>query len=201
MKRVLFIAAVAVLVAVVAIVSPAAADPVSIEVSVEGEAVEDGETFEVDEQEVAVGVTVESENELNTLETSLHNTTVYAGINETRHSTSQILETRAGSNLYTVVAKDLEGNEARFTVDLYREPVTPAEIRDAVESLEERRGSLEDEIDELEHRRDELNRTRQDLLQQVDDGDDEEPDDDGEGLPGFGVFAALVALALVALRR
>ncbi len=198
MKRFFVLAAVAGLVAVGLVASPASADSVSVEVVVEGEQVEDGETFEVEEQEVAVGITVESENELNTLETNLHNTTVYAGINETRHTTSQVLETRAGSNVYTVVATDLEGNEARLAVDLYREPVTPAEIRDAVESLEDRRNTLESEIDELEERRDQLNQTRQELLEQVDEDDDGEPED--EGLPGFGVLAALVALSLVAFR-
>lgn len=207
MKRTLLLTAVLALVALMAVSTAAAQDGITVNVSVEGEQASDGERIQVKQQEVAVGVTVESENELNTLEASLHNETVIAGINGTEYSTSQILEIRPGSNTYSVVAKDLEGNLERFSVDLYREPVTVREVREAVERLEDRRNALENDVERLEKRRDELTERRDNLSSRLKDTGDGEGgngggDDSGsEGLPGFTAVVTLVAVVLVAAGR
>ena len=211
MKRAVVLAVVAVL-ATAAFVAPLASaqdGDISVQVSVAGEEYEDGERVDVDEDALTVNVTVESENELNAIESSLHSRSIIRGVTGNSYNTSHVLETRVGPNEYTVVVEDADGNIERHTVNFYKEATTPRELQRVVERLENRKERLEDEIDDLERRRDELRETRDNLsdrLNRTENGGDATDGDGAEeqepqGLPGFGVLIALVALALVSLRR
>lgn len=187
---------------------------ISVSVSVDGTEVSDGERLNVEEGEVFVNVTVESENELNSLTAEFHNKTVSVGINETSHNQSYVVESRPGSNLYTVTAKDLGGNTAVQSVDLYREPTTAVEMKRTVDRLEKRIAVVENEIAELEERREELEQENNDLeerlvaLQDSDTNEEEVASGDDEGveevnteeseqtLPGFTVIAGLIAVVV-----
>ncbi|MDZ7688667.1 MAG: hypothetical protein U5J64_08095 [Halobacteriales archaeon] len=210
------VALIAVLIAVVS-VSPVSAQEggISVSVVVDGDEVTDGERTVLDEgdDELFANVTVESENELNTLEARLDNRSVILGINGTSHDESYVLEPNPGPNFFTVTATDVNGNTATFTANLYSEPVTAVEQRLAVERTERRINATVQETAVLEERRQELEQTRMDLESRLgelengtaqdgdggtDDGDDEDTDggDDGEGLPGFTVVTALLAAVL-----
>jgi len=187
---------------------------VSVSVSVDGTEVSDGETLNVEEGEVFVNVTVESDNELNSLTAEFHNKTVSMGINETSHRQSYVVESRPGPNLYTVTARDLSGNTAVHSVDLYREPKTALEMKTTVDRLERRIATVEDEITELEERREELERANEDLEERLvalqdseaneeevasgKDSNEEEPnaEETQQTLPGFTVVAGLVAVVV-----
>lgn len=211
--RTLYVLAAVALLAVSSVAAPAAAqdDGIDITVSVDGEEYDHDDRVDTDAEELVVNVTVESENELNVVESSLHSRSIIAGASGNSYNTSHVLDTRLGPNDYTVTVEDVEGNVERHRVNFYREATNPRELREVVERLQERRDRLEEEIDELEERRDELNQTQQDLRQQLNEsdgsnGDDGGSDDDGasdepQGLPGFGALVALVAAALVALGR
>lgn len=189
-------------------------DGFSVSVYVDGTEVSDGERMNVKEGEVFVNVTVESENELNSLTAEFHNKTVSMGINETSHSQSYVVESRPGPNLYTVTVKDLAGNTAVQSVDLYREPNNAVEMKRTVERLEKMISATESEIAELEQRREELEQAKSDLEdrlvalqdsaaneEEVASGDDEGAEEvnleeSEQTLPGFTALAAVLAVAL-----
>ena len=192
-----------------------AGDGISVSVTVGGEEVSDGERLNIEEGENFANVTVESENELNTLSAELHNKTVLMGINGTSHYQSYVIETRPGPNFYTVTASDLAGNTAIFSVNLYREPTTVVELRQTVERLETRKAVIENEIVELEERVEELEQANSDLEESLvslrgTDGHEGEvaSEEDGEEveetnveeteqtLPGFTAVAAILAVVV-----
>ena len=210
MKRIVALAVVALLATATVVAPPVSAQDgdVSIQVSAGGEEYDDGERVDVEADELMVNVTVESENELNFLRSSLHTQSIVVGVSGNSYNTSHVLETRLGPNDYTVTVEDVDGNVARHSVNFYKEATSPRELRQVVNRLQNRKERLEDDIDELRNRRDELNETRQELRQQLnetrnDGGDTNETEDSEEpqGLPGFGVLVALFAVALVAAGR
>jgi hypothetical protein len=210
MKRIVALAVVALLATAAVVAPPVSAQDgdVSIQVSAGGEEYDDGERVDVEADELMVNVTVESENELNFLRSSLHTQSIVVGVSGNSYNTSHVLETRLGPNDYTVTVEDVDGNVARHSVNFYKEATSPRELRQVVNRLQNRKERLEDDIDELRNRRDELNETRQELRQQLnetrnDGGDTNETEDSEEpqGLPGFGVLVALFAVALVAAGR
>lgn len=210
MKRIVALAVVALLATATVVAPPVSAQDgdVSIQVSAGGEEYDDGERVDVEADELMVNVTVESENELNFLRSSLHTQSIVVGVSGNSYNTSHVLETRLGPNDYTVTVEDVDGNVARHSVNFYKEATSPRELRQVVNRLQNRKERLEDDIDELRNRRDELNETRQQLRQQLnetrnDGGDTNETEDSEEpqGLPGFGVLVALFAVALVAAGR
>ena len=211
MKRTAVLAVVTVLLASAAVASPVLAqdDGISLEVSVDGEEYDDGERVEIDADELIANVSIESENELNVVETTVHTQSIIAGVTGNSYNTSHVIETRIGPNEYTVRVEDVDGNMARHTVNFYKEATTPRELQQVVDRLEQRRERIEDDIESLRDRRDELNETQQDLRQRLNEtesngggdgngadnggGDEQEP----QGLPGFGVVVTLVAAGLV----
>lgn len=182
---------------------------ISIGVSVGEEEYADGDRVEVDEDALVVNVTVRSENELNVIESSLHDRSIIRGVTGTSYNTSHVLETSAGPNYYRVVVEDSEGNIGSHTVNFYKQPATARELRNVVERLQERSERLEDEIDRLEERRQELNETRRDLRERLNrtradgggNGTDAEGDAGPEPLSGFGFVVAALAVALVGAYR
>lgn len=231
MKR----AAVLIIVAVafVAVVAPPASaqgaqeEDISVSVSFESQGVADGERVEIlPTQEIKVVATARSENELNTLEGQVRNTTVMQGINGTSHNVSHAISTRPGPNFYTVEVVDMEGNAATSTVNFYRIPSNTVQVKRVIERLEQRKNSIASEIDSLKERKEELQEENEDLRQRRQEAEDEllalepsssGPDDDGdndgegggepqpggvtggESLPGFTAVAALVAVLLAAV--
>ncbi len=194
----------------------------SVSVSFESEDVSDGEKVEIlPTQEIKVVATARSDNELNTLEGRLHNTTVMQGINGTSHNVSHALSTRPGPNFYTVKVTDTEGNVATSTINFYRIPSNTVQVKRVLERLEQRKFSLEKDIESLEERKESLQEENEDLRQRRQnaeeerlafdstsgadgdgDGEDEEPETDEAGeqsLPGFTAVAALVAALLAAV--
>ncbi|MFP4188353.1 MAG: PGF-CTERM sorting domain-containing protein [Halobacteriales archaeon] len=183
---------------------------ISVEVLVAGEEYDDGERVEVDDDELTVNVSVESENELNAFESRLHSRSILVGVTGNSYNTSHLVETRVGPNEYTVVVEDVDGNVERHTVNFYKEATTARELQTVVERLQNRKERLEDDIDTLEDRRDELRETRDNLSDRLNeteadgdgsDGSGADDEQEPQGLPGFGAVVALVALALVAVRR
>lgn len=210
MKRIVVLAVVALLATAAVVAPPVSAQDgdVSIQVSAGGEEYDDGERVDVEADELMVNVTVESENELNFLRSSLHTQSIVVGVSGNSYNTSHVLETRLGPNDYTVTVEDVDGNVARHSVNFYKEATSPRELRQVVNRLQNRKERLEDDIDELRNRRDKLNETRRELRQELnetrnDGGDTNETEDSEEpqGLPGFGVLVALFAVALVAAGR
>lgn len=209
MKSTAVIAIVAVLATSAAVAPPVSAQDagISVQVSVASETYDDDERVDVDEDELTVNVTVESENELNVLRSTLHSRSIIRGVTGNSYNTSHVLETRVGPNEYSVVAEDVDGVIERHTVNFHKEATTARELRRVVERLQNRKDRIEDDIDSLEQRRNELRETRNNLSERLNetetaggdatDGEEQEP----QGLPGFGVLVALVATALVALRR
>jgi opacity protein-like surface antigen len=210
MKRTVALTVVA-LVATAAVVAPpvsAQEGDVTVQVSVAGERYDDGERVEVEADELRANVTVDSDNDLNAFRSTLHTKSVIVGVTGNSYNTTHVLETRPGPNDYTVTVEDVDGNVARHTVNFYKEATSPRELRQVVDRLQNRKERLEDEIDELRNRRDELNETRQELQQQLNQtrndgggGNTDEPEQEPQGLPGFGVVVALLAVALVSMRR
>ncbi|MFP4175471.1 MAG: hypothetical protein ACLFSW_06830, partial [Halobacteriales archaeon] len=66
---------------------------ISVEVSVAGEEYDDGERVEVDDDELTVNVSVESENELNAFESRLHSRSILVGVTGNSYNTSHLVET------------------------------------------------------------------------------------------------------------
>lgn len=204
-------------------VSPVAAqedEKPSVSVSFESEDVSDGERVEIlPTQEIKVVATARSDNELNTLDGRLHNTTVVQGINGTSHNVSHALSTRPGPNFYTVKVTDTEGNVATSTINFYRIPSNTVQVKRVLERLEQRKTSLEGEIGSLEERKESLQEENEDLRQRrqvaeeerlafdspsgadgdSDEGGKESGEVGDESLPGFTAVAALVAALLAAV--
>ena len=212
----------------VAVILSASASPVvaqdgedpSVSVSFESEEVSDGETVEIlPTHEIKVVATARSENELNTIEGRLRNTTVVQGINGTSHNVSHALTVRPGPNFYTVKVTDTEGNAAVSTVNFYRIPSNTVQVKRVLERLERRKASLEEDIGSLEQRKESLREENEDLRQRRQNVEEErlafdgQPEADGdsgvdqgsgeaggggESLPGFTAVAALLAALLAA---
>lgn len=220
MKRALAVLLFAVLALAAVAVSPVSAqgDEVSVSVSFESHDVSDGERVEIGPtHEIKVVVTARSENEMNTVEARLHNTTVAQGINGTSHNVSHALTTHPGSNFYTVRVTDMEGNVATSTINFYRIPTNPVQVKRVVERLQERKVSIEQDVSSLRERKQSLQEENRDLKQRrqeleeelvafdspgsAGEGDGEGDDEqtggtEPESLPGFTSVVALVAVAV-----
>jgi len=183
-----------------------AGNSIDIGVNYDGESIEDGEVIKVNETEFEVNFSVESEVQINSVYASLHNETVARGVGgETKsYSTTHILTTKLGPNVYTVTVKDIEGNTESYWVDFYREPVTVPEMQEAVVRLQNEKERIEEEIDELKEKRDKLKGEKDDILASLNETEKDGSEDSlpvaVEGLPGFTALGALVAfLAVVGL--
>ncbi len=177
----------------------AAAAEVSIEMTVDGEQVEDGDAVDVD-QVATVDVHVESDQELNFVRTSLGTQDYTVGVNSTEFRVNQTVTTLLGDNSYRVYAEDVDGESASTEVTMERPPATEAEFRQVVRNYQNRLDSMQDEMNELENRSQNLSSENERLQDEVDDLESQVEDDGGLlPQPGFGVVVVLIALVTFAV--
>lgn len=172
---------------------------VDLDVEVEGEPVEDGDEVDlthsdVDFDDVEVFVTASSDLGLSSVMIDHEGKMQYAGVIQESYSTSSTIQVGLGSSTLTVTAEDSGGSQETVEVTLTRDVTTEAELTALLQSREKDLEDLEDEIEELESYEANLTSENERLKQEVNETDA----DDGEGLPGFSVLAALVSLALAA---
>lgn len=183
-----------------------AQDGVDVSVSVDGETVSDGAEVEVsDNAEIEIEVSSDSALEYVTMEYNGSFRSVGAQ-DETEFNTTRELNVHLGSSTFMVEAANANGDTATHTVTLVRAPSSGRDYRDVVDRLSRRVDNLNDSNRFLQERHrnlstqnEELRNETQRLRQQVN-----ESEGGGNGLPGFGVPAALIALAfalVVGLRR
>lgn len=202
-KTKVLIAAVLVCLAAVAI-SPSVSAESDITVTVNGEAIADGETVQVESSPV-VNVTVESDTTLTSVRTVAGGSYSVVGADGSSYTTSRTVSV-LGETEFSVTANEEGGESYTHTVVLTRPSETPRDLQRDVRSLRDGIESMEGEVDRLEQRRNELrqrnenltrrlNETRAQLENTSDDGDSGESD--GQGMPGFTAVAALVAASVV----
>lgn len=181
--------------------APAAAE-VSIEASVDGEQVADGDAVDVGEV-ATVEVEVDSDSELNFVRTSLGTHEYTVGVNSTSFRVNQTVTALLGDNSYRVYAEDVDGESASLEVTLERPPANEAEYRQVVRQYRSQLAEMQQEMNELENRSEDLSSENERLRQQVEDLESQVEEDDGLlPQPGFGFVAALAALlAITAARR
>jgi len=198
----LLIAAVILCLAVLAM-SPSVSAESEITVAVNGENVADGETVEVGLSPF-VNVTVESDTTITSVRTGIGSSysinSVDTGFFQTARNITVLNEEE-----FTVEANEAS-DEYTHTVTLTRPSETPRDFQREVRSIRRDIESMEEEADRLEERRKELRQRNENLTRrlnetraELDNGSEDGDGDDGQGLPGFTVVAALVALSLVAL--
>lgn len=176
----------------------AAAAEVSIEMTVDGEQVEDGDTVDVD-QVATVEVDVDSDQQLNFVRTSLGTHAYTVGVNSTEFNVNQTVTTLLGDNSYSVYAEDVEGESASMEVTLERPPANEAEFRQVVRNYQNRLDSMQKEMNELENHSQNLSRENEQLRDEVEDLESQVEDDGGLlPQPGFGSVVALIALVTFA---
>ncbi len=175
-----------------------AASP-DVSVYVDGESVDDGDTVEVEDATVDVRVVVDSGTTLSSVRTEAGTSSSIAALNRTTYNASQSISV-GQETVFTAEVTDVEGTTVSHEVTLTRPTETATDAARLVDDLEDRVGSLEGEVDDLEERRNELERENENLTDRLNETADD-GDDDGEGLPGFGFVAALVALSAVAAAR
>lgn len=168
--------------------TPAAAE-LSIDLEVDGEPVEDGDSVEVGET-ASIQLYVESDGELNFVRTTLGAEEYSVGVDSTRFRLNQTVTTLLGDNSYSVYAEDLDGGSASVEVTLERPPSTEAEFRRAVRQYQSRVDEMEREIDQLRNRSEQLSEENEQLRQEVEQMEGET----GSPLPGFGFVAATLAV-------
>lgn len=182
----------------------AAAAEVSIDMSVDGEQVEDGDSVDVG-QVATVDIHVNSDEELNFVRTSLGTEEYTVGVNSTEFRVNQTVTTLLGDNSYTVYAEDVGGESASLEVTMERPPATEAEFRQVVRQYQNRLDGMQEEMNELENQSQNLTQENERLRDEVEELESQ-AEDDGGLLPqpgfGFGVaLAALFAVAVAARRR
>lgn len=186
---------------VVFTVSTGAVSAVEVDVEVEGEEVEDGDELDLTDRDlnfddIRVFVTASSDAGLSSVKIDYEGRMQYSGVIQESYSTSTGLQVGLGSSTLTVEAEDTTGEQETVEVTLTRDAATEAELRGLLQSSENDLEDLEDEIEELEEYEQRLIEENERLQEEV-----EESDTDGEGLPGFSVLAALIALGLAASYR
>lgn len=200
-KTKVLIAAVLLCLAVLAL-SPSVSAESEITVAVDGENVADGETVVVGLSPL-VNVTVESDTTMTSVRTGTGNSysinSVDTGFFQTARNVTVLNEEE-----FTVEANEVGGETYTHTVVLTRPSETPRDFQREVRSIRREVESMEEEVDRLEERRNELRQRNENLTQRLNEtrselNESEDGEDDGQGLPGFTVVAALVALSLVAL--
>jgi len=201
-KAVPAIAISAVLFFVVVTALPTAAASPDITVSIDDEPVGDGETVEVDGT-AQLGLTVESETTLTSVRTETGASTSITGIDRRTYNETTTVSVTTESDYYVEV-HDEDGGVHTHTITLTRPADSARDLQRDVRSLQNDIESLQDSVDELGERREDLRRTNDNLTERRDEllGDTDDDGDGGEGMPGFTVFAALVAVSAagVALR-
>ena len=193
------------------LVSTAAATA-DVTVTVDGEEVDDGETFEVESSVTVVNVSVESDGTLTSVSTETGSSSSIAGLDRSTYTTSRTV-TVSGETSFSVEATDGDGTTTH-EVTLRRSTGSASDAQQTLNDLQDRVDDIEGDIDSLEERRNRLQETRDNLSERLNEteggsdggnGSDGDGSNDGGGngspLPGFGVFVALVAFAAVGVAR
>lgn len=185
-----------------------AQDGPDISVAVDGESVSDGDTVEVGgTAEIQVNVT--SETTLDYVTTEYNGSFKSEGVRDgnTYNSTREI-DVFLGQTRYRVTAANENGDTTSFSVRLDRPPRGGSQYQQVIDRLDGRVDRLNSTNQNLQERSRNLSRQNEELeneTQQLRERLEELNGSDGNGLPGFGPIAALVALALtvaaVGLRR
>ena len=201
-KTKVLIATVVLCLAVLAL-SPSVSAESEITVAVNGEDIADGETAEVGLSPF-VNVTVESDATITSVRTGTGSSYSIDGVETSTYRTARNV-TVLNEEVFTVEVNEASGETYTHSVVLTRPSETPRDIQREVRSIRRGIESMEDEVDRLEERRNELRQRNENLTRRLNetraqlDGNESEDGGDGQGLPGFTVVAALLALSLVSL--
>ncbi len=185
-------------IAAITLTTGVAAASISIDLSVDNETVDDGDSVEVDGI-AEIEIYVESERDLNFVRTTLGTEEYAVGVNATEFHLNQTLTTTLGENTYTVYAEDVDESSASKSVTLDRPPRTEAEFRQVVQQYERDLELIESEMEGLREARDNLSAENEQLRHQIQELEEELEEE--EGLPGFGVGVAVAALLTAAAYR
>lgn len=204
-KTKVLIATVVLCLAVLAL-SPSVSAESEITVAVNGEDIADGETAEVGLSPF-VNVTVESDATITSVRTGTGSSYSIDGVETSTYRTARNV-TVLNEEVFTVEVNEASGETYTHSVVLTRPSETPRDTQREVRSIRRGIESMEDEVDRLEERRNELRQRNENLTRRLNetraevDGNESEDGDgngDGQGLPGFTIVAALLALSLVSL--
>lgn len=188
-------------------VSTGSAAALDLTVQVEGEAVEDGETVELDPDEtdyseVEVFASVSSDSVINSLVIEHDGARQYAGVDQESYSTSRTLQVAFGQSTVTVSASDTGGAEDSVSVTLDRPATTESELMSQIEQKENELEDLNQSINDLYQQEETLEEENERLREETEELEEElEEAEDAQGLPGFGFFAVLAALLSLAAAR
>lgn len=199
MRRTKVLTATVLICLVVLALSPSVSAESEITVTVDGESVADGETVEVGPSPF-VNVTVESDTTINTVRVGTGNSYSIDGAEGSTYQTSRNVSVLSEKDL-SVEVREEGGGTYTHTVVLTRPSETPRDFQRDVRAIRDDIESIEDEVERLEERRDELRQRNENLTRRLNETreavNESEDGGDGEGLPGFTAFAALVALSVV----
>lgn len=181
--------------------SPSVSAESEITVTVNGENVADGETVEVGSSPF-VNVTVESDTTITTVRAGTGNSYSIDGADGSTYQTSRNVSVLSEKE-FSVEVTEEGGGTYTHTVVLTRPSETPRDFQRDVRGIRDEIESMEDEVERLKERREELRQRNENLTRLLNetreavDGNESEDGGEGEGLPGFTAFAALVALSAV----
>ena len=187
--------------------SPSVSADSEISVTVDGQDVADGETVEVGASPF-VNVTVESDATLNYVRTGTGSSFSINSVDTSTYRTARNVSVLSEVE-FAVEANEVGGETYTHTVVLTRPSDTPRDLQRDVRSIRDSIRSMEDEVNRLEERRNELQQRNENLTQRLNETRQEaenngsEDGDDGggggQGMPGFTVVVALVAVSVAAI--
>ncbi|MFW5929185.1 MAG: hypothetical protein ACOCT0_02045 [Halobacteriota archaeon] len=180
----------------------------TVDVWVEGEAVDDGAEVDLSDVEPSAdGVYVaeieaESDAGLSSVSVEHEGSTSIDGAEGESYVANKSLVVPSGSSTLIVTAVDGDGEETTVEATLRRGYDDTSDVRSRVDELQSEVDEIESEIQELNETRREYETENDELRTEIDDLEDELDGDEAQ--PGFSVaaaFAALVAFGLSRRRR
>jgi len=174
---------------------PVAGSP-DLTVSVDGNEIQDADRVEVNGT-VEARIVAESDGELTRIEVERDGSVSITSLGEGRSSynvTRSVTPSVEGTPFSVTASDDTGSTSLRSTFVIPAQD--PSDIQDAIRGLEQETDKLRQEIDSLESEKQELE-TQNQRLRQPNDAESDGSSDSPGGMPGFGVFAFLAAVASV----